>query len=81
MVGKYLTLNMVILMLNYASRIAVKLVIVLHEILVKVAHTNLYGARYILVNAWKRQTTLLKQICLLAALINLWIDKHAAEGC
>ena len=78
-VGKYLTLNVVVLVLNYASWVTVKLLIMLDKILVKITHLNLYWTRHILVNARERKTTLLKEVSLLAALVNLGIYKYATE--
>ena len=50
-IGKDLALQMVILVLNNARREARELLVVLHEVLVEVAHTNRYGTNHILVNA------------------------------
>ena len=53
-VGKYHTLDMVVLVLDYTRGLSGKLLVVLNEVLVEVAHTNRYRAAHILVEAGQR---------------------------
>ena len=48
-VGKYKTLNMVVLVLDNTRRLTCELLVVLHEVLIEVAHTDRYRATHILV--------------------------------
>ena len=47
-VGKHLTLDMVVLMLDDTSRLACKLLVVLHKVFVEVAHADGHRAAHIL---------------------------------
>ena len=52
-VGEYHALDVVVLMLDDARGLSGKLLIVLHKVLVEVAHADGYGATHILVQAWE----------------------------
>ena len=79
MVSEYLTLDVVILMLDDARRLACELLVMLYEVLVEVAHADRYGAAHILVKTRKREATLLEERGLLRHLVDLSVDEYALE--
>ena len=78
MVGEDLALDMVVLVLDYARRQSVELLVMLDEILVEVAHADSHRTAHVLVDARQRKAALLEEVGLLAALVNPRIDEHAA---
>ena len=60
-VGEYSTLDVVVLVLNNTRRLARKLLVVLHKVLVKIAHLDRYGATYILMKTREREAALLEE--------------------
>lgn len=52
-VGEDTTLNVVVLVLDDTSRLAGKLLVVLYEVLIEVAHTNGDRTTHILVETWE----------------------------
>lgn len=78
-VGEDLAFQVVVLVLDHTCGIAIEGFVVLLEILVEVAHTNCHGARNVLVQSGQTQTTLVEEILLLRALVDLGVDKRLAE--
>ena len=74
-VGKDLTLQVVVLVLDNACWQTIEQLIVLNEVLIQIAHLDSHRATHILVQTWQRQATLVKEVCFLRYLINLGIDK------